>query len=940
MSRACGHDLFRTTLRRRCTFTLAGALALLHGCSSNAPSSAVAHPEDGGLPDVAPAAVIPPLDAAGPDVSPELECVAPREDGGFTALFSYRTTAPEMRKIPIGDANFFSAGEPDRGQPTLFVPLLNEAANPVFAVAAESGQTLVWHLGSQTAVASETSTPCKEGVMGPDLGAAVAITAPTRAHVFYTHDAQIALEGTIDGTVQRVRVANGNAANAAMVLDPIDARLSPARDHFSATVPLSTGQNLIVVTVHSPADQAQTRLTVVRLPAEATLLGSPTVAPTTVIQGSGTFTKVTLTAPQQSGLQLTRRAADGQPISLATFRDDGLEGDEVAGDGVQTARISLTSLSPRIVPLWVSRADGSGDAAPVGVVRVAADISAADIAGAWTLLADLERVGTASDTPQKAVVETAFKSVLVTDARPVRGGTGVSVLFKTGFSGLVSLAPEDSRAAISNKHVNLDRQFLKQPTDMNFIGSKEVGYLDSLLANQKTKDLGFTVNRFEATPGRSLVDREITLESLAGMNRYAFVLLATHGNVSYDWPEQIVDAAGAPSAEQAFEQAIGSSKLSLMPLIYTTLASDALDLSSPTVKQQLVDGEIVLTSGGLITVTDRFLERHLGQFPENSVFMSQFCVGVKTPRLWATLRDKGVTFFTGWPIYVLDRYAAMVGTDFAHCLLATRGPNGEPKTVRTCFDEQKLANKPTPVATDPKLRCSEAVGTDENLSYCVRYNPTLKNRVGLTLDRDYWVAQNAGSGDDITLVPVCPDGRWNPKGELCCPEGTTYDSMLNSCLKGEKNEPPPCGETTYRCGGQATCRDRCDPPPPPPGAGMADAGTAACARATDVFQQVDVPSNPQKLRQYSANGQEYLDFEQDEPFSELTPADCAARAAAISTLPNQQARVIRWADPRLCVLRITYLLRSVAARADSGWRMTFYCDQTSSSRASLGYVGL
>ncbi len=61
---------------------------------------------------------------AGPaePVYPTYEGYAPNEDGTVTLVFGYYNPSPATVNIPAGEANGFSPGPPDRGQPTTFLP--------------------------------------------------------------------------------------------------------------------------------------------------------------------------------------------------------------------------------------------------------------------------------------------------------------------------------------------------------------------------------------------------------------------------------------------------------------------------------------------------------------------------------------------------------------------------------------------------------------------------------------------------------------------------------------------------------------------------------------------------------------------------------------------------------------------------------------------------
>ena len=88
---------------------------------------------------------------SGQDIQPIFEGWTRNEDGSFNFLFGYlNRNYRERPHVPTGENNFFSPGEPDRGQPTYFYPRTNryqfEVRVPAdFPLDAE----LVWELTEQ-----------------------------------------------------------------------------------------------------------------------------------------------------------------------------------------------------------------------------------------------------------------------------------------------------------------------------------------------------------------------------------------------------------------------------------------------------------------------------------------------------------------------------------------------------------------------------------------------------------------------------------------------------------------------------------------------------------------------------------------------------------------------------------------------------------------------
>ena len=63
---------------------------------------------------------------SGQDIQPIFEGWTLNDDGSYNFLFGYlNRNYDERPHVPVGENNFFSSGEPDRGQPTYFYPRTN-----------------------------------------------------------------------------------------------------------------------------------------------------------------------------------------------------------------------------------------------------------------------------------------------------------------------------------------------------------------------------------------------------------------------------------------------------------------------------------------------------------------------------------------------------------------------------------------------------------------------------------------------------------------------------------------------------------------------------------------------------------------------------------------------------------------------------------------------
>ena len=83
----------------------------------------------------------------GQHVEPTYEGWRPNPDGTFSFMFGYMNENWEEEPfVPVGDDNFFSPGDADRGQPTYFLPRRNRFNFEVVVPADWGDRELVWTL--------------------------------------------------------------------------------------------------------------------------------------------------------------------------------------------------------------------------------------------------------------------------------------------------------------------------------------------------------------------------------------------------------------------------------------------------------------------------------------------------------------------------------------------------------------------------------------------------------------------------------------------------------------------------------------------------------------------------------------------------------------------------------------------------------------------------
>lgn len=83
----------------------------------------------------------------GQHIEPAFEGWRPNPDGTFNMMFGYMNENwEEEPDVPVGDENFFAPGDPDRGQPTHFLPRRNRFTFEVTVPSDWGDRELVWTL--------------------------------------------------------------------------------------------------------------------------------------------------------------------------------------------------------------------------------------------------------------------------------------------------------------------------------------------------------------------------------------------------------------------------------------------------------------------------------------------------------------------------------------------------------------------------------------------------------------------------------------------------------------------------------------------------------------------------------------------------------------------------------------------------------------------------
>ncbi len=102
----------------------------------------------------------------GRHIEPAYEGWQENEDGTFSFLFGYHNENwEEELDIPVGENNFFSPGEADRGQPTHFLPRRNRFTFKVVVPADWGDRELVWEMTSNGVTRKAYATLARDYVV-------------------------------------------------------------------------------------------------------------------------------------------------------------------------------------------------------------------------------------------------------------------------------------------------------------------------------------------------------------------------------------------------------------------------------------------------------------------------------------------------------------------------------------------------------------------------------------------------------------------------------------------------------------------------------------------------------------------------------------------------------------------------------------------------------
>jgi hypothetical protein len=540
----------------------------------------------------------------------------------------------------------------------------------------------------------------------------LSVTAPNLEKWVATGTATYAVDGTAsdDRGVARVTWASSRG--------PTGTATGGAAWSFTAA--LQPGDNRLTVTAYDEAgNSASDVLTVTHNPGVP--VGQPELNPGGILVGTAQQVRVTVPLGNHPGLvagsvRLLRVDAAGTVTAqLATLADDGnlSRGDEILGDGVFSALVTLNEPQPGAVLLRVSAQSQSGGVttesrSAASQLTVYAAVSAAELQQvAATQRGALEQVGAlvaargldaaldsaarwlAARADVQAVTRGADGSLQVEYRSGLLGGVAISSAGAAGgvTQGGVLPDPLDARGGADTlpaRHVRvpLARQTrgeallraaarVPRPAALaaaqanpDEVQSRRVLIFDPFHTRFGEKGVaardiiaGADV-KFEVTLLRG---GQATVGALLNLTSYGLVLIDTHGAAG-----QYVFTGETPTAAnlKAYQGLLRERKLAVYSNgVYRT-------------------GEGVTEVGEHYAVTPRFIRGLAGKFPRTIVVNSS-CESTQGDALWNAFRDKGASAYYGYSRVVWSGFAKTVWVDLVTKLVKDLKTAGEAYTQQT-----------------------------------------------------------------------------------------------------------------------------------------------------------------------------------------------------------------------------------------------------------------
>ncbi|HVR62295.1 MAG TPA: hypothetical protein VMU50_10375 [Polyangia bacterium] len=479
---------------------------------------------------------------------------------------------------------------------------------------------------------------------------AVSIVGPTATDKITTTATSISLEGVAFGAPSEIRWQSPTGNGIAAGIDT----------WAVADIPLATGENFITIdAVASDGTHATKSITVQR----NTFLGVEGMAQMTPPAGFvGDDTEIVVSA----ALDFSAGSADSASLRLvqvdpsggiagmiATMADDGdfgNSGDEIAGDGVYSARFRVTKTQESALTLAVTGTDSTGatnEAAALGAVPFVSHASDDQLMGAAATVTTMDAsFQAAKTTGDLSAAYGAANAAAAQDPNVAHTGisSGGSGTWTTSTAGIVAGMLDGNGDERGSVEIGNHGTFCGAAGNHDFAPTDETADAATTLAGRScpaydTRDV--------------FSDDDVTIANLRTLTRHGLVFLTMHGT-SYD------DLPGTPAASQlpAHEFLLTAEKVTA-----ESLRSYELELKTG----QMAIGPVVAGAQRFF-ITPKFIDALPGRFPNSLVYVGA-CRSFWNGEFAAAFLRKGAAAFFGYSDMVKSAFAYQTGTAFLQCLL-------------------------------------------------------------------------------------------------------------------------------------------------------------------------------------------------------------------------------------------------------------------------------
>jgi len=528
---------------------------------------------------------------------------------------------------------------------------------------------------------------------------------------------------TANGTLRLTGLLFGDAETVQWQLGLQTGEIQAAPYWRSGAISLTAGDNRITVTAFD-GDKIASDEIVVTYNANYRFSGHPTVSPTFAWVGQS---RVALVEIELEALAIADPSSETTAIEVDRFGgfvqevgalvdngEVGVSGDEIAGDRVHTARVTVVCQAegPKFFRVRVPLVGGGAALSEIIRFDCHRRVPAVACSTARDLLHDAYERLKAGDEPA-TVLATIRGSAAVAEAGPADDGSDVLwVRFTDGFAGIVPAAAEDLRSVgglASAARVLSD----------NLLGSVPIGSLQTLVGStlpvpsseavlgDEARWFGDEANATQCPPLRSASgSRELSLTGLRLAGEAGVVVLATHGAAlfgtmsqsgkdAFGWRHRGAQEVLLTSTPSRCEDLLAGDvpcvvtpreprgdcaaglRCQVVESIATTEGAAGRGYCLDETQAELRSGQIAISPAGYAVMPAFFERWAAGRGLDGAYFYLGACSSAWNGSFAATLTAAGAAAVTGYSGRVSDAFAKTIGRQILGRLLASEKFGGD-----------------------------------------------------------------------------------------------------------------------------------------------------------------------------------------------------------------------------------------------------------------------